>query len=171
MTTRVLEKIANDNAQAIHERCLFLPRRTTRKEPRPELLHRGAFRPRRSREGRFGSASKGIRKRMGSLNKPGPLRCFLEGLIKVCLSVMRCAYASAPKRQKTKCRSTDDIGLAPVAHGDVLCHMLPERRANKSEGWGLGSSAAALSIGCRWRVGGELMLPKAEARSVLRRAV
>ena len=46
--------------------------------------------------------------------------------------------------------------------------MLAERGANKSDGWGLGSSAAEWLI---LPAGGELMRPKARTRSVLRRAV
>ena len=60
------------------------------------------------------------------------------------------------------------LGLALATRGDVLCNMLAQRGANKSDGWGLGSSAA------EWLIlpgGGELMRPKAGTRSVLRRAV
>ena len=46
--------------------------------------------------------------------------------------------------------------------------MLAGRGANKSDGWVLGSSAAEWPI---MPAGGELMRPKAETRSVLRRAV
>ena len=48
--------------------------------------------------------------------------------------------------------------------------MLAERGANKSDGWGLGSSAAEWSM-CRGPAGRELMRPKAETRSVVQRAV
>ena len=37
------------------------------------------------------------------------------------------------------------LGLVLTARGDVQCNMLAERGANKSDGWGLGSSAAELS--------------------------
>ena len=75
------------------------PRRTTRKEPRHELLDRGARSPRNSREGRSGSVSKRVCGPMGSLSKRSRRRWSLEGLIPVCLSVARCAHAPAPKRK------------------------------------------------------------------------
>ena len=43
------------------------------------------------------------------------------------------------------------LGLVLEARGDVQCNMLAERGANKSEGRGLGSSAAEWSMGHRWR--------------------
>ena len=64
------------------------------------MLDRGARRPRRPREDRSGSVSKGVCRPMGSLSKRSPRRWSLEGLIPVCLSVARRAYASAPKRKK-----------------------------------------------------------------------
>ena len=77
-----------------------------------------------------------------------------------------CICLSPKLKQSTGRRRIFGLVLAP--RGDVLCNTLVERGANKSDGWGLGGSAA------RWSIlppGGELMQPKAEARSVLRRAV
>ena len=76
-----------------------------------------------------------------------------------------CICLRAPKREKNTGRRPI-LGLA--TRRDVLCNMLAERGANKSEGWGLGSFAAEWSI---LPAGGGLMRPKAETRSVLRRAV
>ena len=144
--------------------CSF-PGRITRKEPPHELLEHGARSPKGSREGRSSSDSKGVCWRMGSLSKRSPRRWSFEGLTPVCLSVARRAYAS--KRKKSTGRRPI-LGLVLATRGDVLCNMLAERGANKSDGWSLGSSAA------EWLTlpaGGELMRPKAGMRSVLRRAV
>ena len=78
-----------------------------------------------------------------------------------------CICLRAPKREKSTSR-WPILGLVLATRGDVLCNMLAKRVANKSDGWGLGSSAA------EWLIlpsGGELMRPKAGTRGVLRRAV
>ena len=66
-------------------------------------------------------------------------------LIPECLSVARCEYASAPKRKKSTGRQTI-LGIVLAARGYVQCNMLAERGAKKSDGWGLGSSAAEWSM-------------------------
>ena len=73
----------------------------------------------------------------------------------------------SPETQKSTSRRPI-LGLVLEARGDVLCNMLAQRGANKSDGWGLGSSVAEWLI---LPAGGELMQPKAGTRSVLRRAV
>ena len=78
-----------------------------------------------------------------------------------------CICLKAPKREKSTGRRPI-LGLVLATRGDVLCNMLAERGANKSNGWGLGSSAAEWLI---LPAGGELMGPKAGTRSVLQRAV
>ena len=51
----------------------------------------------------------------------------------------------SPETQKSTGR-WPILGLVRATFGDVLCNMLAERGANKSDGWGLGSSAAAWSM-------------------------
>ena len=80
--------------------CSF-PGKTTRKEPRYEFLDHGARSPKGSREGRSDSVSKGVCRPMGSLSERSPHRWSFKGLIPVCLSVARRAYASTPNRKKT----------------------------------------------------------------------
>ena len=104
---------------------------------------------------------------MGSLSKRSPRRWSFEGLIPVCLSVARRAYVSAPNAKQSTGRRPF-LGLVLATHGDVQCNMLAERGASKSDGWGSGSSAAEWYI---LPAVGELVGPKAEARSVLRRAM
>ena len=89
--------------------------------------------------------SKGVCWPTGSLSKRSPRRWSFEGLIPVCLSVARCAYASAPKRKKSTGRRPI-LGLVLATRGDVQCNMLAERGANKSDGWGVGSSVAEWSM-------------------------
>ena len=83
----------------------------------------------------------------------------VRGVSSICLR--------APKRKKSTGR-WPILGLVLATRGDVLCNMLAERGANKSDGCGLGSSAAEWLI---LPAGGELMRSKAGTRSVLRRAV
>ena len=78
-----------------------------------------------------------------------------------------CICLTAPKRKKSTGR-WPILRLVLATRGNVPCNMPAERGANKSDGWGLGSSAAEWSV---LPAGGELMRPKAETRSVLRRAV
>ena len=97
-----------------------------------------------------------------------PCRRSFEGLIPVCLSVACRACASEPRNVKKRASRWPISGLVRATRGDGLCNMLAERGANKSDGWGLGSSTA------EWLIlpsGGELMPPKSGTRSVLRRAV
>ena len=125
--------------------CSF-PGRNTRQESRHQLLEHGAHSPRESREGRSGSVSKGVCRPMGSLSKRSPRRWSFEGLNPVCLSVACRAYVSAPKRKKKSAGRRAILGLVLAARGDVQCNMLAECGANKSDGWGVGSSAAEWSM-------------------------
>ena len=145
--TRVLErKRETRNPKHSTSTACSFPGRTTRKEPRNELLEHGARSPRGSREGRSGSVSKCVCGPMGSFSKRSPRRWTFKGLIPVCLSVTRRAYASAPKRKQQSTGRRAILGLVLAARGDVQCNMLSERGANKSDGWGLGSSAAEWSM-------------------------
>ena len=49
----------------------------------------------------------------------------------------------SPEAQKKSTGRWAIFGLVLVARGVMQCNMLAERGANKSDGWGLGSSAAA----------------------------
>ena len=124
------------------------PRRTTRKEPKHELLDHGARRPRRPSQGRSGSASNGICRPMGSLSKRSPRRWSLEGFIPVCLSVARRAYASAPKPKK-KYWSTGDLGACAGS----------SRRCAGNAARGRQSAACWLSAGRTCLMGGALAVP------------
>ena len=104
---------------------------------------------------------------MGSPSKRSPRRWSFEGLIPECWSVACCAYAPAPSAKKNTGRRPI-LWLVLATRGDVLCNMLADRGANKSDCSGLGSSTAEWSI---LPAGGELMRPKLETRSVLQRAV
>ena len=68
----------------------------------------------------------------------------VRGASSICLS---------PEAQK-KNRSMADLGACAgnsrVTRGHVQCNMLADRGANKSDGWGLGSSAAEWSM-TSWR--------------------
>ena len=78
-----------------------------------------------------------------------------------------CICLEAPKRKKSTSR-WPILGLVLATREDVPCNMLADGGANKSDGWGLGRSAA------EWHIlpaGGELIRPKAGTRIVLRRAV
>ena len=66
-----------------------------------------------------------------------------------------------PTRKKSTGRRPI-LGLVLATRGDVLCNMPAERGASKSDGLGLGSSAAEWSI---LPAGGELMRPNAETSS------
>ena len=53
-----------------------------------------------------------------------------------------CIYMPhSPERKKSTGRRPI-LGLVLATRGDVLCNMLAERGANKSDVWSLGSSAA-----------------------------
>ena len=82
---------------------------------------------------------------MGSLSKRSPRRWSLEGLIPARSSVVRRACLRAPKRKK-KTGPWPILELVLAIRGDVLCNMLAERGANKSDGWSLISSAAEWSM-------------------------
>ena len=71
-----------------------------REEPRQKLLEHGARSLRGSRGGRSGSDSEGVCWPMGSLSKKSPRQWSFEGLIPVCLSVARRAYASEPRNAR-----------------------------------------------------------------------
>ena len=81
---------------------------------------------------------------------------------------MSCICPRAPNRENKSTSRCPILGLVLATRGDVLGKMLAERGENKAAGWGLGSFAAEWSI---LPAGGELMRPKADTRSVLRRAV
>ena len=167
--TRLLEKFTNEKPKHSTSTACSFPGRITRKEPRHEPLEHGARSPRGSREGRSGSDSKGVCWSMGSLSKRSPRRWSFKGLILVCLSVACRAYMpQSPETQKKYTSRWSILGLVQAARGDVPGNMLAERGANKSDGWGLGSSAAEWLI---LSAGGELLRPKAGTRSALRRAV
>ena len=61
------------------------------------------------------------------------------------MRVMHRAYAPAPKSKKNTGRGPI-LGLVLPSRGNVVSNLLAERGANKSDGWGLGSSAAEGSI-------------------------
>ena len=78
-----------------------------------------------------------------------------------------CICLNAPRRKNSTARQPI-LGLVLATRGDVLCNMLAECEANRSDGWGLGSSAAEWFI---LPADGELMRLKSGTRSMLRRAV
>ena len=61
-----------------------------------------------------------------------------------------CICLRAPKREKKSTSRWPILELVPATRGDVLCNMLAERGANKSDGWGSGSSTAEWSM-TSWR--------------------
>ena len=69
-----------------------------------------------------------------------------------------------PRSAKKSTGRRTILGLVLAARGDVQCIMLAERGTNKSDGWGLGSSAGEWSMR---PAGGKLMRLQAETRSVL----
>ena len=104
---------------------------------------------------------------MGSLSKRSPRRWSFEGLIPVCLSAARRAYASAPKRKKVQ---VDGRSWGLCWQLAEMCSATCWFRAEQTSLMG-GAWAFPLRSGLCDTAGGKLMRPKAETRSVLRRAV
>ena len=104
---------------------------------------------------------------MGSLSKRSSRRWSFEGLIPVCLSVARRAYASVPKRKKVQ---VDGRSRGLCRQLAEMCSAICWQSAEQTSLFG-GAWAVPLRSGLYDTAGGELMRPNAETRSVLRRAV